>query len=198
MKSLKKTTFYIILFLIALILSTGCTQSISKPAVVPSPATVMSSAAAGDTVEVYYALSFPGGPVFESNVNESPLIFVLGSGAMISGFDEAVHGMTPGETKTVILSPAQAYGEENKSLVRIIPLKEATVLLDGFDKKNVSISLIPGYPGPIIEYLPHEGKRQRYLFTNITNETVTINTNKPLVGKYLQFLITLDKVTKTV
>jgi len=196
MRSLKKTIFPIILLLIALIVSTGCTQNISKPAVVSNPATVMSAAAAGDTVEVYYALSFPGGPVFESNVNESPLIFVLGSGAMISGFDEAVHGMVPGETKTVIITPAEAYGEKNESLVRIIPLNEATVLLDGFNKTNVSISLIPGYPGPIIEYLPHEGKRQRYLFTNITNETVTVDTNKPLVGKDLQFVITLDKMTK--
>ncbi|HWQ67328.1 MAG TPA: FKBP-type peptidyl-prolyl cis-trans isomerase [Methanospirillum sp.] len=155
-----------------------------------------SPAAPGDHVEVYYSLSFPGGPVFESNINGSPFSFILSSGAVIRGFDTAIEGMIPGETKTVIIPPEEGYGERNESLIRIIPLKEATDLLKGFNKANVSISLIPGYPGPIIEYLPPEGKRQRYLFTSITNETVVIDTNKPLVGESLQFEITLTNVTK--
>ena len=155
-----------------------------------------SRAAPGDTVFVYYSLSFPGGAVFESNANDSLLSFILGSGAMIKGFDAAIEGMVEGETKTVIIPPAEAYGEKNESLIREIPLTEATSLISGFTMTNVSISLIPGYPGPIIEYVPEEGRRQRYLFTNITNETVMLDTNKPLVGRDLQFVITLEKVTK--
>lgn len=151
-------------------------------------------AAPGDTVFVYYSLSFPGGPVFETNVNTSQYSFVLGSGAVIKGFDAAIQGMVEGETKTVIIPPKDAYGQKNESLIRTIPLYEATSLLNGFNKTNVSISLIPGYPGPVIEYLPPVGKRERYLFTNITNETVTLDTNKPLVDKDLQFEITLEKV----
>lgn len=151
-------------------------------------------ASPGDTVFVHYSLSYPGGPIFETNVNDTPLSFVLGSGAMIHGFDQAIVGMVPGETKTVILPPADAYGEQNVSLIQSIPLQEATRLLSTLPMENVTISLIPGYPGPIIEYAPPEGKRQRYLFTNITNETVVMDTNKPLVGKDLQFVITLDAV----
>jgi len=150
--------------------------------------------APGDTVFVYYSLSFPGGPVFETNVNESPYSFILGSGAVIKGFDAAIRGMVKGETKTVIIPPEDAYGQKNESLIRNVPLLDAVALLNGFNKTNVSISLIPGYPGPVIEYLPPVGKRERYLFTNITNETVTLDTNKPLVGRDLQFEITLDQV----
>lgn len=152
------------------------------------------SATAGDTVNVTYSLSFPGGPVFDTNSNSSPLSFVLGSGAVISGFDAAVMGMTPGETKTVILQPKEAYGERNESLVQIRPLMETVDMLDNFTKANVSVGLIPGYPGPVIEYLPPEGKRQRYVFTNITNESVTVDTNKPLTGESLQFEITLVEI----
>ncbi|MBN2733798.1 MAG: FKBP-type peptidyl-prolyl cis-trans isomerase [Methanomicrobiaceae archaeon] len=153
-------------------------------------------AKSGDQVSVYYSLSFPGGPVFESNINGTPLNFTLGTKAMISGFDRAIQGMVPGETKTVILTPDEAYGEKNESLVKTIPLNEAINLVSSMDKKNITISFIPGYPCPIIEYLPPEGKYVRYLFTNITEDSVIVDMNKPLVGKDLQFTITLDSVIK--
>ena len=153
-------------------------------------------AKSGDQVSVYYSLSFPGGSVFESNINGTPLNFTLGTKAMISGFDRAIQGMVPGETKTVILTPDEAYGEKNDSLIKTIPLNEAINLTNTMDKKNITISFIPGYPCPIIEYLPPGGKYERYLFTNITEDFVTVDTNKPLVGKDLQFTITLDSVIK--
>lgn len=154
------------------------------------------TAETGDNVTVYYSLSFPDGPIFETNVNDTPLMFTLGSGAMILGFDKAIHGMKKGETKTVIIPPEEAYGEINESLIRTIPLHEAMQLLQSMNNENMTISLLPGYPGPMIEYLPPEGKRQRYVFTNITNETVTMDTNRPLVGKSLQFEITLSDIGK--
>ncbi|MBN1165571.1 MAG: FKBP-type peptidyl-prolyl cis-trans isomerase [Methanospirillaceae archaeon] len=154
-------------------------------------------AAPGDTVEVFYALSFPGGPVFESNDNKTPFVFTLGTGAVIAGFDDAVRGMVPGEKKTVIIPLSRGYGEKNENLIREIPLSEATEIITGFNKSNVTISLIPGYPCPLIEYLPPEGKRERYLFTNIKNETVTLDTNRPLVGKDLEFTITLNRIVSS-
>ena len=153
-------------------------------------------AKSGDQVSVYYSLSFPGGPIFESNINKTPLNFTLGSKAMISGFDRAIHGMTPGETKTVILTPDEAYGEKNESLVKTIPLNEAIDLIHSMDKENITISLIPGYSCPIIECLLPEGKYVRYLFTNVTEDSITVDMNKPLVEKELQFTITLDSVIK--
>jgi len=151
-------------------------------------------AKAGDKVSVYYSLSFPGGAVFESNYNGTPLDFTLGTKSMISGFDKAIQGMVPGETKTVVLTPDEAYGEKNESLVKTIPLNDAIELVSGMDKENITISFIPGYPCPMIEYKLPEGKYLRYVFTNVTDESVTMDTNKPLVGKDLRFTITLDSV----
>jgi len=156
-----------------------------------------SQAMKGDTVSVYYNLSLPGEAVFETNINGTPLSFVLGAGAVIKGFDAAIEGMVPGESKTVTLSPDEAYGERNESLISVIPLLQAADMLNAFNKSNVSISLVPGYPGPIIEYLPQSGKRERYVFTNITNETVTVDNNKPLAGSSLQFDVTLVDIKKS-
>jgi len=103
-------------------------------------------AKSGDQVIVYYSLSFPGGAVFESNVNGTPLNFTLGSGAMISGFDKAIRGMVPGETKTVILTPDEAYGERNESLVKTVPLMEAINLISSMDKEILRYHLFRVIP----------------------------------------------------
>jgi len=150
-----------------------------------------------DTVQVYYSLSYPGGRVFESNRNSSPLTFVLGSGAMITGFDKSIRGMKTGETKTVILKPDAAYGEWKPGLVQTMGIREANEMFENMTTRgNISISIMPGYSSPVIEFLPNVGKRERYLCTNITNETVVVDHNKPLAGKSLQFTITLVKVGK--
>ncbi len=134
--------------------------------------------------------------MFETNVNGTPLNFTLGSGAMTPGFDKAIQGMIPGETKTVVLTPDEGYGEKNESRVQNISLTEAIDLVSSMDKENITISFIPGYPCPMIEYKLPEGKYMRYVFTNVTDDSVTVDTNKPLVGKDLQFTITLDSVIK--
>lgn len=187
---LSRFSLAIIAIMLSIILVTGLSLAGSYANDKDAPAK------SGDQVSVYYSLSFPGGPIFESNINKTPLNFTLGSKAMISGFDRAIHGMTPGETKTVILTPDEAYGEKNESLVKTIPLNEAIDLIHSMDKENITISLIPGYSCPIIEYLLPEGKYVRYLFTNVTEDSITVDMNKPLVEKELQFTITLDSVIK--
>jgi len=64
----------------------------------------------GDTVSVEYTGMFEDGEVFDSSSGQ-PLPFQVGAGMMIPGFDSAVVGMELGESKTVTLSPDQAYGE---------------------------------------------------------------------------------------
>lgn len=66
----------------------------------------------GDTISVHYTGKFPEGEVFDSSVGKQPLTFVVGSGQLIQGFDEAVVGMKVGETKTVEIPPEKAYGPE--------------------------------------------------------------------------------------
>ncbi|WP_048152877.1 FKBP-type peptidyl-prolyl cis-trans isomerase [Methanolacinia paynteri] len=189
-KILSRLSLVIIAIILSIVLLSGSTLAGSYEIDNKAPAK------AGDQVSVYYSLSFPGGSVFESNYNGTPLNFTLGSGAMIPGFDKAIQGMVPGETKTVVLTPDEGYGEKNESLVQNIPLTEAIDLVNGMDKENITISFIPGYSCPMIEYRLPEGKYMRYVFTNVTEDSVTVDTNKPLVGKDLQFTIILDSVIK--
>ncbi|MBW6462135.1 MAG: FKBP-type peptidyl-prolyl cis-trans isomerase [DPANN group archaeon] len=101
----------------------------------------------GDTVSVNYIGSFTDGEVFDTSYEQvakdnelyqegrpyTPLVFWVGAGQMIKGFDAAVLNMTIGETKTVTLAPEDAYGaadparivEMPTSIDRIITLERA-------------------------------------------------------------------------
>lgn len=85
----------------------------------------MAEAKNGDTVLIHYHGSFPSGEVFDTSLEEEaksagiydsrrdykPLRFKLGAGQVISGFNDTILGMKPGEEKTVTLPPEQAYGK---------------------------------------------------------------------------------------
>ena len=68
-------------------------------------------ARAGFTVQVDYTLKLADGTVYQTTVGTgTPFSFTLGAGQVIEGFDDAVTGMNVGETKTVTIPAAQAYG----------------------------------------------------------------------------------------
>ena len=90
----------------------------------------------GDSITIEYVGQFEDGSVFdtsrygvaaevgldEAQDNDeddySPLSFTVGENEVIEGLDEAVVGMTDGETSTVTVPPKKAYGEFNPEWVR--------------------------------------------------------------------------------
>jgi peptidylprolyl isomerase len=70
----------------------------------------MPKAKAGDIVRVHYAGKLEHGVPFDTSRGEEALQFKIGEGRLIPGFEEAVIGMTPGETKTVRIPPDKGYG----------------------------------------------------------------------------------------
>ena len=94
------------------------------PTIPPQPFTITelrlgtgADAVAGKTVSVDYALwlySLTGvdnkGTLIDTSVGRTPYAFVLGTGAVIPGFDQGVTGMKVGGVRRVIVPPALAYG----------------------------------------------------------------------------------------
>ena len=76
----------------------------------------------GHNVKVHYRGTLTDGTEFDnSRVRGQTLDFEVGSGRMIRGFNDAVLGMTPGETKQVTLNPDTAYGEHNPQALQSVP-----------------------------------------------------------------------------
>ncbi|MDX2480880.1 MAG: FKBP-type peptidyl-prolyl cis-trans isomerase, partial [Desulfuromusa sp.] len=77
----------------------------------------MSAVAAGSKVKIHYTGTFDSGEVFDSSREAEPLEFEVGTGQVIPGFDNAVIGMTVGDTKQVRLPEEEAYGPYNQEMV---------------------------------------------------------------------------------
>jgi len=139
-------------------------------------------AKSGDTVGVYYTGTFDNGTVFDSNVNETPLVFTLGSGQMIPGFDKAVTGMAVGDTKTVHIPVDQAYGPYHPDLVKT------------YDLANLSLTTIPVVGDHLTATDKTTGATTSMKVINVTPTTVTVDANFDLAGENLTFVIKLTSI----
>lgn len=128
----------------------------------------------GDTVFVHYTGTLDDGEQFDSSAGRDPLRFVVGSGGVIQGFDDAVRGLAVGESVTVRIPPEEAYGEVDESRVFTFPIAQAPEGLEVGDQ--VSISGV----GAVI--------------TEISDETFTADANHRLAGEALTFEIELVEI----
>lgn len=81
----------------------------------------------GDKVAVFYTGTLKDGSVFDSNVGKQPLVFDIGEGRVIKGWDEGIAGMKEGGKRTLIIPPQLGYGA--KGAPPVIP-PNATLRFD--------------------------------------------------------------------
>ena len=134
-----------------------------------------SVAGEGDRVAVHYTGTLDSGEEFDSSEGREPLSFVVGDGRMISGFDAAVRGMAVGESRTVRLEPADAYGERNDDLILTLPISQ---LPEGVGEGD-SVLFTNGGQGVILD---------------VTAETFSVDANHRLAGQALTFEIELVSI----
>ena len=68
-------------------------------------------ATAGNVVHVHYQGQFLNGQIFDSSYErQAPIIFTLGTGAVIAGWDEAIALMKEGGTAKLVIPSGIAYG----------------------------------------------------------------------------------------
>ncbi|MCK4476877.1 MAG: FKBP-type peptidyl-prolyl cis-trans isomerase, partial [Methanophagales archaeon] len=77
----------------------------------------MAQAKPGDTVKVHYTGKLEDGMVFDTSTDLDPLQFTIGDGQIIPGFEQAVVGMNPGESKTIKIPTDEAYGPHREEMV---------------------------------------------------------------------------------
>lgn len=138
----------------------------------------MSTAKSGDLVKVHYRGTLHDGTVFDSSYEGEPLEFTLGQGQIIPGFEQAVQGMTPGDSKTVQVEQDQAYGNYDES--KLINVQRAN-LPDNIQPEE----------GMVLQVNSQDNDVFYVTVSEVKDEEVVLDGNHPLAGKDLTFEIEL-------
>ncbi len=141
----------------------------------------MSEARTGDKVKVHYTGKLTDGTEFDTSVNQEPLEFTVGAGEVIQGFEEAVVGMNPGDTKTATLNADEAYGDYDEDLVMEV------------ERDQFPPEIVPEI-GQRLQLHQPDGEVFGAVVTDFDDEVVTLDANHPLAGQSLIFEIELVEI----
>lgn len=141
----------------------------------------MNEASAGQTVRIHYSAKLESGTVLDTSAQRDPMKFELGSGQVILGLDNAVQGMTVGESKTVTIQADEAYGQHNEQLVVSVPQSELPEDL----QPSIGMRLKSQAP---------DGQITELIVTEVADDSITVDANHPLAGHVLQFDIELIEI----
>lgn len=135
----------------------------------------------GRKVAVHYRGTLDDGEEFDSSEGREPLEFVAGDGHLIPGFEKAVMGMEPGQSKTVTLDAEDAYGPY-----------EAELVIEGPRNTFPEGELKVGQ-----SYTVHlrGGQEAVGRVLRVGEDTVALDFNHPLAGQRLTFHVRVVSVT---
>ncbi len=124
-------------------------------------------------VSIHYTLSNDDGDVIDSSIGDEALVYLHGTGNIISGLEQALYGKSVGDKFNVRLAPENAYGEFMEDRVQVIP----RAMFEGIDELEVGMQFhadVSSGPGVVS-------------IVAIDGDNITIDGNHPLAGVALTF-----------
>ena len=112
------------------------------------------------------------GEILDTTEDKQPLEYLHGTGYLVSGLEAVLEGKAVGEDFDVTLSPEQAYGERDDSLIQSVPGE----LFDGMEVAE----------GDTFVAETDDGHRPVTII-EVSEETVVVDGNHPLAGMTLTF-----------
>ncbi|CAM3905547.1 FKBP-type peptidyl-prolyl cis-trans isomerase [Rheinheimera salexigens] len=133
---------------------------------------VLSDITSGDKVELENS---------NKNTNsDGPLLYLHGHQQMLAGLEQALEGKQAGDELEVSLSPEQAYGERDENAIQSVQVKH----LMGAKKWKEGMTAV---------VQTEQGQRQ-VVIVKMGMFKADVDTNHPLAGKSLHFLINITSV----
>ena len=141
----------------------------------------MSAIKQNSVVSVIYTGTFAeSGEVFDSNVNQQPLVFLVGHGNMIEGFEQEMLGAAVGEPREFTLTPERAYGFRDEANVQSIP---RTQFPEGMELEVGMILGAQSDQGPM-----------QFTVVNVNDDLVIVDLNHQMAGHTLQFNVEVVEI----
>jgi FKBP-type peptidyl-prolyl cis-trans isomerase SlyD len=131
-------------------------------------------------VQIHYTLKDDQGEILDSSINQDPLPYIHGVGALIPGLEKQLLGKEKGDKFTAIVDPADGYGEYDEEQVFEVPA-------DGFQGED-EIEL-----GMQVQLDTEDGPAIATV-TEIEGDVITLDLNHPLAGVSLHFEVEVMEV----
>jgi FKBP-type peptidyl-prolyl cis-trans isomerase SlyD len=129
---------------------------------------------------LYEVKDVSSGDVVDSNMNSTPLTFMIGRGQVIVGLENALSNMNNGESSDALVKAVDAYGEYDENATQTLPVEQFAGI-----ELNVGMTL----------YGQDEaGQTVAVNVKSFDEKNVTIDFNHPLAGKDLLFSVHVTMV----
>jgi FKBP-type peptidyl-prolyl cis-trans isomerase SlyD len=131
-------------------------------------------------VSIHYVLKNGQGEIMDQSGEGEPLSYLHGADGIIPGLEKELEGKAIGEEFSVVIEPAEAYGEHIPQMVQDVPISQ-------FPSEP---ALQPGMQfnaqtpdGPVTVTI-----------TAVNGDSVTVDGNHPLAGQTLHFSGNIDSI----
>jgi len=126
-------------------------------------------------VQIHYTLKNDAGEVLDSSEGAEPLAYLQGNGNLIPGLEKALDGKRAGDALSVTITPEEAYGVSDASLVQDVPRSA----FEGIADIEVGMQFhAESNHGP-----------RTVTVTKVAADTVTVDGNHPLADQTLHFAV---------
>ena len=143
--------------------------------------TTVAKAQEGDIVRVYCAGRLTDGREFEIGSLIEPVELILGHRDLLPELEKAVVGMTPGESKVVVVVKDKGFGPRRDDLIQAI------------DRKDFPEGVAPKV-GQQLRLPTDDYEVVNARVTEVHDTHVIVDANHPLAGEDVLFKITLLEI----
>jgi len=138
--------------------------------------------AAGDTLQLRYALRPRGGDDIISNFDDpEPETVTLGDGTLAPMLEQWLIDIHPGERHVFLLDPWQAFGESQPELIQILPKSD----LPADMKFEVN---------QLVEFAMPNGETLAGRILEIGDDEVKVDFNHPLADLSVEFEVEIARI----
>lgn len=134
----------------------------------------------GTVVALDYRLHLGDDVTVDSSQPDDPVYFIQGLGEIVPGLEKALEGLEAGNSKVVVVTPEEGYGDFDPKRVQEVPHR----VFGGELPEAGSQYTARGPEGQVIPFLVKE----------VRAETAIVDLNHPLAGRTLHFEVTVREV----
>ena len=138
----------------------------------------------GAQVTLHFSLTLEDGAVVDSNFDGQPATFTVGDGNLLSGFEQALLGLSAGARECLTVSPEQGFGQPNPNNIQ-------RVSRESFDA-DVELQ-----PGLVMTFLDANKTEVPGVVSEFDDQFVTVDFNHPLAGRTILFDVQILSVNSS-